>query len=322
MGKDIFQYPSNSRHKTTLSIGEGPGLPLWVVTGSRPGPTLVISAGVHGCEYVGVQTLRKLFERLDPAAMSGRMLLLPVVNVEGFFAGSKRVVPSDGKNINRVFPQASKTGSVSERIAWAIRSHIYPLADFLLDLHSGDCNEALTPLVFFPATASPEVVEQARKAASCLDVDFRVPSSADNGLYSCAAHSGIPAMLLEIGGLGLWTEEEVERGLRSIKNLMAFLGIQGEGRPNAAQREAVESVYVEASAAGFWYPRVQAGAAVRAGDQLGVLEDWDGAPLQTVEARFDGLIWYHCVSLGVAEGDSLVAYGRCASPGDRESSRP
>lgn len=313
MNRDFFPDQACGRHVLTLPVPGGTDTPLWMIAGPRPGPTLVICAGVHGCEYVGIQALRRLFADMDPGAMGGRLVLLPVVNGEGFFAGARQIVPADGKNLNRVFLQASGTGSASQRIAWAIRRHIYPVADFLLDMHSGDCNEAMTPLVFFPATAEADVVARSRRAAACLDVDFRLPSSADNGLYSCAAHSGIPALLLEIGGLGRWSEEEVARCLRCIAGLMAFLGMQGEARPNPVQKEAVESVYAEAAASGFWYPRVTAGASVRAGETLGILEDWDGAPLQTILARFDGWVWYHCLSLGVTRGDTLVAYGRCES---------
>ena len=297
------------RARGVLPTGRDRGIALWSIRGSRPGPTLVLTAGVHGCEYVGVVTLRRLFEQLKPEELAGRVLLLPLVNPSGFYAGAKQVVPEDGKNLNRVFP-APENGTASERIARAVQDHIYPEVDFLLDLHGGDANEAMMPLVFFPADAALTVTAAARECARHLEVDCRIPSTARDGLYSCAARQGIPALLLEMGGQGLWTEELVERELRSIRSLMARLGMGGMPRIWERQREAAETRYVTACSDGLWFPRVKPGQPVEKGETLGVLEDLDGVPLQTVQAEWDGVVWYHTVALGVSAREALVAYGR------------
>ena len=67
-----------------LPVQGGPSLPVWMVCGVSDGPTLVLAAGVHGCEYVGIMTLRRLFAQLSPAKIRGRVILLPLVNGEGF----------------------------------------------------------------------------------------------------------------------------------------------------------------------------------------------------------------------------------------------
>lgn len=102
----------------TLPVQGGPGLPVWMICGASGGPTLVLTAGVHGCEYVGIMTLRRLFAQLAPAQIRGRVILLPLVNSEGFYAGSKQVVPSDGKNINRVFPPPEEGTIAQEMPLW------------------------------------------------------------------------------------------------------------------------------------------------------------------------------------------------------------
>lgn len=63
-----------------------------------------MTAGVHGCEYVGIETLNRLKKELDPIDLSGRIILLPLVNPEGFYMGSKQIIPADGQNLNRTFP--------------------------------------------------------------------------------------------------------------------------------------------------------------------------------------------------------------------------
>lgn len=301
---------AEGKEKAFLPLEGGGRLPVWTVQGAADGPTLALTAGVHGGEYVGILALRRLFAEADPRKLQGRLVLLPLVNRDGFYAGAKGVVPEDGKNLNRVFP-AAPGGTQAEQLAWAIQEQVYPEADFLLDLHGGDVNEAMTPLVFFPSTAAPAVAERSREAAAHLEVGYRIPSTAKDGLYSCAAHRGIPALLMEVGGLGRWSEAEVEGELRSLRSLMGFLGMGGEPRRNREQREPREMAYEEASASGLWFPRVQPGQPVRRGQVLGQLEDLDGRLLQTVAARWDGTVLYHTVSLGVAAGDALVAYGPC-----------
>ena len=293
----------------TLPVRGGPGLPVWMICGASDGPTLVLTAGVHGCEYVGIMTLRRLFAQLAPAQIRGRGILLPLVNSEGFYAGSKQVVPSDGKNINRVFPPPEK-GTMAQEIARTVVEQIYQEADFLLDLHGGDVNEAMTPLVFYPATAAPEVTAQAREAAQHLEVLYRIPSTAQNGLYSYAAQCGIPALLMEVGGMGLWTEEQVELELRSIQSLMGYLDMGPTPVKNSRQQETMEMCYTEADTPGLWFPEVKAEQLISAGQMLGRIEDLEGRILQTIHARWDGMALYHTVSLGVTTGDALVAYGK------------
>lgn len=305
-----IQEIAPGKSRAQLPLPGGGGLPVWTIQGAYPGPTLVLTAGVHGCEYVGIVALRILFEQTAPETLQGRLLLLPLLNAGGFFQGRKRIVPEDGKNLNRVFP-APANGSRSEQIAWTVQEQVYPEADFLLDLHGGDSNEAMTPLVFFPGDAAPAVTERSRAAAGHLEVGYRVPASTTNGLYSCAARRGIPALLLEIGGLGCWSQDQVQQELRSIRSLMGFLGMGTAARVHRGQQEAAETVYVESDADGLWFPRVHADQKIRKGDILGQLENLDGAPLQTVRAKFDGVVWYHTVTLGVSRGESLVAYGRC-----------
>ena len=254
-------------------------------------------------------TLRQLFATLSPAQIRGRVILMPLVNGEGFYAGSKQVVPSDGKNINRVFPPPAE-GTMAQEIARTVVEQIYPNADFLLDLHGGDVNEAMTPLVFYPATAAPDVTAQAKAAAQHLEVMYRIPSTVQNGLYSYAAQCGIPSLLMEVGGMGLWTEKQVEMELRSIQSLMGYLDMGPAPVKNIRQKEAKEMCYAEAESSGLWFPEVKPERLISAGQMLGRIEDLEGHILQTVHARWDGIVLYHTVSLGVAAEDALLAYGK------------
>lgn len=305
-GTDIVR---GERKKISIPVPSAPPLKAVCLCGVAPGPTLVVTAGVHGCEYVGIQALRDLAEELDPAALSGQVILLPLVNPGGFYAGAKQVVPEDNINLNRAFP-GRIGGSLSARLAAVLEQTLYPAADFLADLHSGDCNEALHPLVFFPAAGEETVNRIAREAAKSLTVPYRVRSSAKNGLYSWAVQRGIPSLLIERGGQGLWSESEVSACREDVYSLLRHLKILPGGNPPREQVEITDSVYEEAKADGFWYPAIGAASPVRGGMILGRLEDEEGNVIQEVRAVFTGVSLYHTTALGVRAGDPLIAYGR------------
>ena len=292
-----------------LPINGGQPLQGVAVCGEHPGKTLLVTAGVHGCEYVGIEAMRRFVKEVQPQELCGQVIVLPLVNRSGFLAGAKQLVPEDGKNLNRVFPGKAE-GSLSERIAWAIETHLYPLADFLLDLHGADINEQIVPLAFFPAAAGEEIRERCRAAAQSLSVPLRVASSSKNGLYSWAAQCSVPSLLVERGGQGHWSEEEVNQCLENVDELMGFLQLlpQRPARPAVMQREIVRTVYEESAQDGFWYPAVTQGQIVAEGQLLGRLEQMDGT-VQQVLARFDAMVMYYTLSLGVRRGDPLIAYG-------------
>lgn len=281
-------------------------LDVWAVNGVGPGKTLVVTAGVHGCEYIGPTAARRLAEELDPSKMSGRAIILPMLNPTGFFQGAKQVMPEDGKNLNREFP-GDTDGTYTQRTAAAIERALYPLADFIADLHGGDVYEELTPLVFFPAAAGEKVERESLAAACALTAPLLVASSAKNGLYSRAAQLGVPSLLLERGCRGLWSAEEEKAVLDDLRRLLIHLGILEGEIKRAEQREIRDAVYEEAPSRGCWRPAVHAGERVLAGQPIGELRAFDGGLIKRVEAHGDCVIMYVTTALGVSEGDSLAA---------------
>ena len=296
------------KERVPLPVPGAQSLDTVCLCGAARGKTLVVTAGVHGCEYVGVQALRRLAAELDPAELSGNVIFLPLANPTGFYAGAKRVVPEDGVNLNRAFP-GDPAGTLSVRLAHALEATLYPAADFLADLHSGDCNEALYPLVFFPTAGTEAVNQAACTAAQALTVPYRVRSTAKNGLYSWAVQNNLPAILIERGGMGTWSEPEVDACCEDVRSLLRHLEILPGGNLTREQEEIVEARYVEAPSNGLWLPTVGLNERVRQGALLGRLEDLAGQCIWEVRAEFDGIVLYHTVGLGVEAGDPLIAYG-------------
>ena len=120
------------------------------LVGKKAGKTLVVTAGVHGDEYVGIQAVRELLRQLSPGELSGQVIFVPVVNAGGFFTGTYRV-PEDGENLNRCFPGV-KGETYTWNMASVLEAALYPQADFLLDLHGGGIYETMEPWRSFPWT--------------------------------------------------------------------------------------------------------------------------------------------------------------------------
>ena len=297
--------------RTTLAAG-GMTMSMVVVTGERAGPSILMTAGIHGAEYVGIETARRLSLQLNPSAVHGRITILPCVNQAAFRARVPAINPLDGKNINRMFPGHSD-GSSSEAVAAALTS-LQEESDFYLDLHGGDLHENLSPYVYFQGTCEAAISEKGREACRWVDVPVRVRSSAETGAYNSANLRGTPAILIERGCAGRWSEAEVEAYLRDVRSVLFSLGALDvdeqtvNARKTDVEQMEVEALYDGAPSDGCWYPTVKAGMAVKTGDLMGELRDFDGNLLYSSIARKDGTVLYLSGTLFVPAGTDLVAY--------------
>lgn len=303
-----FDVDYSTKGKFDVAIDENNNIPMWIICGKDEGKTLVVTAGVHGCEYVGIESAKKIYNEVDEKTLKGTLIIFPMINKSGFYSGLKQVLREDNKNLNRVFP-ANKMGTLTDRIAYFFESKVYAVADFLLDLHSGDINEKMTPLVFCPSKAKAEVIKVAEEVVNGMPIDVVVPSTSTNGLYSCCVQNGTPAVLLEIGGLGQFSKEELKLCVDCIKSSMAYLGMDFKYNINKTQKISIKTDYLEAVEKGFWYQNLQVNKSVNKGDLLGELKDINGTLIKSYFAEFDGVVLYFTTSLGVEMGDNLITYG-------------
>jgi predicted deacylase len=129
-------------------------IPITIVQGSKPGPVLALIAGVHGSEYAPILALQRVRATLDPKQLAGTVILVQVANLPSFLKRTIYYGPTDGKNLNRVFP-GSADGSLSDRIAFTLVEKVMKPADFVVDIHSGDNNEMLRHYVVYYASRFP-----------------------------------------------------------------------------------------------------------------------------------------------------------------------
>lgn len=287
-------------------------LPGTIICGKLPGKTMLITGGVHSGEYVGIQACVELGAELQPEKTVGTIVILKVLNRPAFENRAGSLGLSDGKNLNRVFP-GNPNGTEMERLAWAITKEVYPKVDYYIDLHSGDDFEALTPYVYYAGKAAQEVTEVSRKMAEQVDVPYMVRSMVSSGgAYNYAASKGIASILLERGGMGAWTSEEVNSDKRDVRNILSSLGMYQIRRDvrNYVPMEVTDVRYQAASEDGLWYPAAKPGDMVAEGALLGTVRDYNGKLRETCRAEYTGVVLYQTGSLQVTEGGPVVAYGR------------
>ena len=305
-------FSEGEKLRSTIAVdGTDYVLPVTVICGREEGKTVLLTAGIHSCEYVGIETLRQLSDQIRPEDISGTLIIIPVVNRSGFENRLPTLVPEDGKNLNRVFPGKPK-GTASERLAYFISSRIFPHIEFYVDLHSGGIYEDLDHYVYFVGACDPEVSEYAKGAARLCHVPYMVKSFATTGCYNYAGREGIPSLLLERGGCGRWTQKEVDEDRTDLANILRYVGIFS-GNPVTTGPEPMlleQPLYITVSHSGFWYTDLEAGGQIRIGQQLGYITDYEGRVLERVYAEHEGRVLYITKTLWADKDTEVVTYAK------------
>lgn len=284
-------------------------LPLWLINGDQAGPTLVVTGGVHAAEYASIAAALDLGRSLDPKGLGGRVIVVPVVNLPGFAARSIYVCPLDGKNPNRVFP-GDAGGTGSEQIAdWVFRN-VISQADYYVDLHGGDLIEALVPFTIFFRSGNEQVDAASLEMAKIFGIHYLVASESPGSTVSAASRAGIPSILTESGGQGIWTAEQVADHTNGLHRLMRSLKMIPGSAPDPTPFTLLEQfLWLRSDHEGFWYPQVSVGERVRAGQELGYIKDWEGNVLQTALSPDKGTVLFIVSSLAIHQNDPLFAVG-------------
>jgi N-alpha-acetyl-L-2,4-diaminobutyrate deacetylase len=290
-------------------------IPVSVVTNGE-GPTALLTGGNHGDEYEGPIALVDLAGTLQPEDVTGRVIIIPFMNYPAFQAAA-RVSPIDGANLNRIFP-GRPDGTLSEKIADYFQRVLLPMADVVLDFHSGG-----RTLDFVPFAASHALPDKAQEARCFAARDaFAAPYSMTMreidaiGMYDSAAEDlGKVFVTTELGGGGTATASSVTIAKRGLRNFLKHAGILS-GDP---ERHAVIMLDMPSSAcftfgenAGLVEFAVDLGSPVREGDLLARVHPVGrlGAPPVAYRARMGGMLAARHVSGLTVPGDCLAVVAR------------
>lgn len=283
-----------------LPSGTGLTLPIQVLCGTRPGPTMWMSGAVHGDEVVGVEIIRRILETIDETSMSGVVIAAPVVNVFGFVTES-RYLP-DRRDLNRSFP-GSERGPLAGRLARIFVDRVLEVADFGIDYHAG--SDDRTNLAQIRGNMDDE---ETRKLALAFAPPIVVHSKTIKGsLRHTALKMGKRVLLFEGGEPRRFSEEAIAVGVSGTLRTLQCAGmIEDAPEPTDRVRESRKTRWVRASRGGIFRLERQLGEVVEKGSRLGVITGPAGRGGHDVVARMDGLILGHAVNPLVHQGDGLV----------------
>lgn len=281
-------------------------VPHVLLCGEQPGPTVLITAGIHNAEYVGIQAAIELSNELDVSTLRGNVVLVPLVNRSGFENRTMSRVFEDGKNLNRVFP-GDREGSEAERLANMLFEVFIRNADAYIDLHCGDGYETLIPYCYYLGDTPAE--ETAKRMVACVNVKYVVRSHCrTGGAYNLASLHGVPSVLIERGQLSLFSREEIEADKADVRNILRRLGVLDGDWIRYPKQELLE-YNDDAPCTGCWYPEKKPGDRFRKGEKLGEIRDYFGKSLFTELAPADGVLLYQTASLNIIEKGPMVSYG-------------
>jgi predicted deacylase len=269
----------------------------------KPGPVLLLLAGMHGDEINGIEIVRRSIESgLFSELNRGSVIAIPLLNVYGFINFSRDAV--NGKDVNRSFP-GSASGSMASRVASVLTRHILPYVDYGLDFHTGGQSRFNLPQVRY----SPKDLRSSdlAKAFNAL-VRIEKPTIPKSFRRSCL-DAGIPAIVFE-GGEALRLDEfSVSEGIRGIKRILHHLEMKSYPIPGNISVNIKKSAWKRASTAGVFTALRVAGDQVRAGEVIGTIKDPYGFNQLSIKSSHTGIIICHNNHPVVYPGDPLFNIG-------------
>lgn len=264
-------------------IAEPVSIPLTVVRGG-PGPTVFITATVHGDELIGVGILRALLNDCSFDDLAGTLIAVPVVNVPGFLALSRNL--PDRRDLNRSFPGRS-SGSLASRLAEVLFREVVRKSDFGIDLHTAGAERTNYPQVRGDLS-QPHVAALAAAFGCPLIVDARGP---ERSLRRTAVAAGVPTIVFEAGSPLRFERPFIEIGVAGILNVLRSLGML----PGAIRQPPLSLVlrrtrWVRATAGGIVDLEVQLGEPLRRGDPISTLTNPFGHGRSVLASPHHGVV--------------------------------
>jgi predicted deacylase len=282
-------------------------LPVHIIRGKKPGPTIFISAAVHGDELNGIEIIRRLIIQKKFNIIQGTVIAVPMVNVYGV-VNQSRYMP-DRRDLNRCFPGSAK-GSLAGRVAYIFLNEIIKHCDYGIDLHTGAIHRSNLPQI------RADMSDSETKALAEI---FGVPvilnaNLVDGSLRESAAKSQTKVLLYEAGEALRFDEFSIRAGMKGILNVLQHLGMIRKTTLSKKKKTAPfianGSQWVRANASGIVHNIVNLGDQITKGQVLAEIGSPYGEVIDVVKATRSGiLIGKQNIPL-VQEGEAMfhVAY--------------
>jgi predicted deacylase len=295
-------------------------IPVVAVNGAKPGPVLALVTGAHGTEYVSIIAVEKLIGELDPAKISGTVILIPLVNIASFEQKVPHVNPVDNKSMNRFYPGRAD-GTQTERASLVITNQVVERCDYLIDYHGGDLDESLRPYAYWSPAGKEAQDRISKEMVLAFGLDHIIiwrdrpaDPAATRYLDNTASVRGKPSIVVEAGYAGTVEADDVALLVNgTFSTMRALKMLPGEPHPIENPVWLEKIVDVSSDVEGIFYPLVKRGTYVEAGMKLGYITDFFGKTIYEPRAPSAGVILHLDAVPSLKKGDNIANIGVVAS---------
>ena len=304
----VLKVPAGSDAATDISVA--------VLNGAKPGPALAIVAGSHGTEYASIIAVEKLIDAVNPAQLSGTLILVPLVNVPSFEKVVPHVNPLDNKSMNRFYP-GNMNGTQTDRASYVITKEVVEKCDHLIDLHGGDLDESLRPYSYWTVTGNQAQDDASKAMVLAFGLDHIIISAdrprdpaASRYLENTASTRGKPSFTAEAGYAGTVDPDDVNALVTGSINVMRHLKmLPGTVKPVEHPVWLEKIISVDSDVNGIFYPLARRGTYAEKGMKVGYVTDYLNRPIADVIAPEAGVITYIRAVPSLTKGSSMVNIG-------------
>jgi len=330
---DLEAKPGTKMHGY-IKIGEFPTgylvqYPIMILNGAKRGRILCLIAGIHAMEYCGIETVMRLFTRIDPCKLSGAIVAVPLVNIPAFQARVPYVNPVDRVNGFGLGKGGVGEGSMSYIMGEVLFQKVLSKADALINLHGGDSVEENLDFVIVNETGETEIDRISKDMAKCFCSDYMWLYHADvtwikdaggnwiktsenrknGGLHK---RTMIPTVIPEAGGSGKMQEGSVRFLYDGIVNVMKYLRMLS-GKPAMSEPRVFHTQHrVKVRSSGFFLSSKSLGDIVSKGEMIGSVKNIFGEVIETVTSPVDGVFDFLMFHPSVLPGDVVMIIGELA----------
>lgn len=309
-----FSVPAGSRKTLDLPVSvlsdhTPVSMSVHVIHGKLEGPTVFVSAGIHGDEVIGVEIVRRLLRAPNLKTLRGTLIVVPVVNAFGLITHS-RYLP-DRRDLNRMFP-GSPGGSLASRLANIFLTEVVARSDLGIDLHSAAIHRTNLPQMRISAGN-----EKTAELAEVFGAPVILLSQLREGsLRGAAKDLGKDVLLFEAGEGLRFDEMSIRAGVTGILRVLLHLGMinkKGIAKPKAKSQYCSSSKWLRAPVGGLLRSFRADGDVVATGDVMAAVSDPFGEVEEEIIAPFNGIVVGRAVLPIVNEGDAIFHLARVKS---------
>ncbi|MEH6471194.1 MAG: succinylglutamate desuccinylase/aspartoacylase family protein [Halopseudomonas sp.] len=279
-------------------------IPVLVVHGSQPGPSVCITSAIHGDELNGIEINRRVIHSLSPDKVRGTVISVPVVNLSGLWRGDRYL--SDRRDLNRFFP-GQEDGSATAQVAYQLFHNIISHCDTLVDLHTGSLARENWPQLRADLTQDA-IAEMVTGFGPISVLQSLAPAGS---LRGAATAAGIPTVVMEVGGPMRLNTQLVGQGVDSLNAYLSSAGvIKRQNFFKTPQPIFYQSSWIRARSGGILINQVELGGQVKRGQILGEIHDPINNSTSFVEAPFAGVMLGRAQNQFVSPGYALFHIGK------------